>query len=64
MAKIKVRIDGIDIEVEEGTTVINAAYQAGVKIPTLCYLKGLNEIGACRICLCEVSGIGIRCWPT
>ncbi len=56
MAKIKVRIDGIDIEVEEGTTVINAAYQAGVKIPTLCYLKGLNEIGACRICLCEVSG--------
>lgn len=56
MAKIKVRIDGIDIEVEEGTTVLDAAYQAGVKIPTLCYLKDINAIGACRICLCEVSG--------
>ena len=53
---IKVNIDGIDVEVEEGTKVIDAAYQAGVKIPTLCYLKGLNEIGACRICLCEVEG--------
>ena len=53
---IKVNVDGIDVEVEEGTKVIDAAFKAGVKIPTLCYLKGLNEIGACRICLCEVEG--------
>lgn len=56
MAKIKVKIDGINIEVEEGTTVLDAAFQAGIKIPTLCYLKGINAIGACRICVCEVSG--------
>lgn len=49
-------IDGIKIEVPEETTVLNAAKQAGIHIPTLCYLKGVNAIGACRICLVEVVG--------
>ena len=44
-------IDGITVEVPEGTTVLQAAQQAGVNIPTLCYLKDVQSIGACRVCL-------------
>ena len=53
---VKVTINGIAVEVPADATIIEAAYKAGVKIPTLCYLKGLNAIGACRICLVEVQG--------
>jgi NADP-reducing hydrogenase subunit HndD len=49
-------IDDIKVEVPEGTTVLQAARQAGVKIPTLCYLDDLQSIGACRVCLVEVEG--------
>ena len=49
-------IDGITVEVPEGTTVLQAAKQAGVKIPTLCYLEDVQSIGACRVCLVEVEG--------
>ena len=49
-------IDGIAVEVPEGTTVLQAAKQAGVKIPTLCYLEDVQSIGACRVCLVEVEG--------
>ncbi|MBQ0041023.1 MAG: [FeFe] hydrogenase, group A [Clostridiales bacterium] len=56
MAKINLVIDGKNIAVEEGTTILNAAAQAGIKIPTLCYFKDLNDIGACRICVVEVEG--------
>lgn len=49
-------IDGIKVEVPEGTTVLQAAEQAGVRIPTLCYLKDVQAIGACRVCLVEVEG--------
>ena len=49
-------IDGITVEVPEGTTVLQAARQAGVKIPTLCYLEDVQSIGACRVCLVEVEG--------
>ena len=53
---INVKIDNIPVSVEKGTTILEAAKIAGVKIPTLCYLKGINAIGACRVCVCEVKG--------
>ncbi|MDD5823783.1 MAG: NADH-dependent [FeFe] hydrogenase, group A6 [Firmicutes bacterium] len=56
MADIKVTVDGIQVTVPEGTTLLEAAKVAGIDIPTLCYLKDINEIGACRMCVCEVEG--------
>jgi NADP-reducing hydrogenase subunit HndD len=56
MEMVKLTIDGVQIEVPKGTTVLEAARSAHIQIPTLCYLKGINEIGACRMCLVEVKG--------
>ncbi len=53
---VKVTIDGVQVEVPKGSTVLEAARAANIDIPTLCYLKGINEIGACRMCLVEVKG--------
>ena len=53
---VKLTINGIQVEVPEGSTILEAAQIAGVRIPTLCYLKDVNAIGACRMCLCEVKG--------
>lgn len=53
---VSVTIDGVKVEVPDNTTVLDAARQADIEIPTLCYLKGINAIGACRICLVEVKG--------
>ncbi|MCD7866262.1 MAG: 2Fe-2S iron-sulfur cluster-binding protein [Clostridiales bacterium] len=53
---LNVTIDGISMTVEEGTTILEAAENAGIEIPTLCYLKGLTPEGACRICMVEVKG--------
>ena len=53
---INVYIDGIKLEVEAGTTILEAAHAAGIEIPTLCYLKDVNEIGACRMCVVEIKG--------
>ena len=53
---INLKINGIDISVPKGTTILEAARQANIKIPTLCYLKEINAIGACRICVVEVKG--------
>ncbi len=52
----KVTIDGISTEVPDGTTILQAAKQAGIKIPTLCYLENIQAIGACRVCIVEVEG--------
>lgn len=49
-----VTIDGIGVEVFEGATILDAAEAAGVRIPTLCYLKGRNAIGSCRVCVVDV----------
>ncbi|MBN2320107.1 MAG: iron hydrogenase small subunit [Acidobacteria bacterium] len=49
-------INNETIEVPDGTMLIDAARQAGVEIPTLCYLEGIQRIGACRVCLVEVEG--------
>ena len=54
---VNARIDGVDIQAREGSTILEAAREAGFDIPTLCYLKGVNEIGACRVCLVEVEGV-------
>ncbi|MFW5981154.1 MAG: NADH-dependent [FeFe] hydrogenase, group A6 [bacterium] len=52
---IKLWIDEEEIEVEKGTVLIEVAKKAGIDIPTLCYLKEINETGACRICLVELE---------
>lgn len=53
---INLTIDGIKVSIEEGATILDAAKVAGIKIPTLCFLKEINNIGACRMCLVEVTG--------
>ncbi len=53
---VKLSIDGRAATVPEGTTILEAARKVGIAIPTLCYLKELNEIGACRVCVVEVEG--------
>ena len=53
---VKLFIDGMPIEANDGITILEAAKLAKVNIPTLCYLKEINEIGACRICVVEVEG--------
>ena len=53
---IKLNIDGIDVEVEQGTSVLEAARKVNIDIPTLCFLKGINAAGDCRMCLVEIEG--------
>ena len=53
---LNIKINGQPYAVPYGTTVLEAAKMAGIDIPTLCYLKDINEIGACRLCLVEVKG--------
>ncbi len=53
---VNLTIDNIPVTVPEGTTILDAARLVGIKIPTLCYLKDINEIGACRVCVVEVEG--------
>ena len=55
METINVKINGVEYAVPKGSTVLEAARAAKIDIPTLCYLKDINEIGACRLCLVEVS---------
>ena len=57
---VSLTIDGVKVEVSAGTTVLEAARKAHINIPTLCYLKGLNEIGACRICMVDVGGRALQ----
>ncbi len=56
MDTVHVKINGIEVEVPSDYTVLMAAEKAGVHIPTLCYLKDVNAIGACRMCVVEVKG--------
>ena len=53
---VTITIDHKKIQVQEGTTILKAAADAGIVIPTLCFLKEINEIGACRICCVEIKG--------
>jgi iron-only hydrogenase group A len=54
---INLTIDHMPLEVEEGTTVLEACRQAGINVPTLCYLEKVQAIGACRVCLVEIEGV-------
>lgn len=54
---VNLTINGKSISVKEGTTILEAAELVGVKVPHLCFLKGVNEIGACRACVVEVEGM-------
>ena len=53
---VNLKINNIPVQVKEGTTILDAAKSVGINIPTLCYLKDINEIGACRVCVVEVKG--------
>ncbi len=56
MDMLNVKVNGIAVQVPKGSTMLDAAHAAGVKVPTLCYLRKINEISACRICMVEVVG--------
>ena len=56
MEMINVIIDGHSYSVKKGATILEACKSVGIEIPTLCYLKEINEIGACRLCVVEVKG--------
>lgn len=56
MENLNIKINGVAVSAPKGSTILEAARIAGVEIPTLCYLKDINEIGACRICVVEVKG--------
>jgi NADP-reducing hydrogenase subunit HndD len=57
MDKVNIKINGVAVSAPKGATILEAAREAGFEIPTLCYMKELNEIGACRICVVEVKGM-------
>ena len=56
MENIKMKINGVEVLAPAGSTILEAARYANIEIPTLCFLKEINEIGACRICVVEVKG--------
>lgn len=56
MENVNLKINGINVSAPAGSTILEAARLAGIKIPTLCFLKEINEIGACRMCIVEVKG--------
>ena len=56
MEKVNIKINGMDMQVPANYTILEAATEAGIRIPTLCYLKNINAIAACRMCLVEVKG--------
>ena len=56
MENINIKINGMDVSAPKGSTILEAARLAHIEIPTLCFLKEINEIGACRVCVVEVKG--------
>lgn len=56
MEMVNIKINNMPLSVPNGISILEAARTAGIEIPTLCYLKKINEIGACRICMVEVKG--------
>ena len=61
MDMVNLKINGIPVCVEKGSTILDAARKTGIEIPTLCYMKDINEIGACRMCIVEANeGRGFR----
>ena len=54
---VNIKINGVPVQVKEGTTILKAAAGANMPVPSLCYLEGINEIGACRVCVVEIKGV-------
>src|SRR6056297_491231 len=65
MEKVNVKINNIEVQVPKDYTVLMAAKEAGIDIPTLCYLKEINEVAACRLCVVEayINGKQMRNLP-
>ena len=57
METVNIKINGVAVSAAKDSTILEAARAAGFEIPTLCWLKDINEIGACRICVVEVKGM-------
>jgi bidirectional [NiFe] hydrogenase diaphorase subunit len=57
MTVITLKIDDQDVAIAAGSSVLQAAREADIPIPTLCHLEGLSPVGACRLCLVEVAGV-------
>ncbi|MCE5188838.1 MAG: [FeFe] hydrogenase, group A [Eubacteriales bacterium] len=57
MDQVTVKVNGIEVKVPANATILEAAHDAGIRIPTLCYLKKINAIAACRVCLVQASGV-------
>ena len=55
MEMVNLKINGIDVSAPKGSTILDAARSVGIEIPTLCFMKEINEIGACRICVVEAN---------
>ena len=53
---VNLKINNIPVSVPKGTSILDAAKSVGISIPTLCFLKEINEIGACRVCVVELKG--------
>lgn len=53
---VNLTIDGIEVKAKKEMTILEAAKQAGIDIPTLCFLKDINEVGDCRMCIVQVEG--------
>jgi NADP-reducing hydrogenase subunit HndD len=53
---IQLSINNIPVAVPEGSTILAASKQAGIRIPTLCFVEGLHPVGACRVCVVELEG--------
>jgi NADH dehydrogenase/NADH:ubiquinone oxidoreductase subunit G len=56
MSTVKIKVNGQEYNVEQGTTILKALRELGIRVPTLCYLEGLTPAAACRICIVEVEG--------
>lgn len=54
---VNIKINGKEYQVKEGTTILDAAHENGIEIPSLCFLRDLNEIGSCRICVVDIEGM-------
>lgn len=57
MSVVTLTMDGVPLAIEEGQTILQAAIESGIRIPTLCHLEGVTDVGACRLCLVEIDGL-------
>ena len=57
MSNVNLTIDGVSVEVPQGSTILDAARAASIHIPTLCFLKNVSDIASCRMCVVEVEGV-------